>query len=397
MPTASAISGRIDLTTTQLSALIAVLLFGFSAALGMAFNLDAIVLAFTTTNTMAGRIATVEMLGVAINSLIFAQLSGRLDPHKTFFVGIIVVAAMNLGAIFAPDLTILGICRGISGLALGAIVATVMSTAGRSNNPDMTFGILNACVAAMGMALALILPQALRFYELTPGQGFSESDGLFAVYFVLALVALVFIRATPRPEKVVEISGPQLEQPPAPLNGWIALVGLGIIFLGHGIIAMFFMRIGRTVPLSPEVIGLVGMAASGIGIFMSIGAGIIGARFKSTIPIGIILLLLVILAPFVANPSSPLEFFIAAPLFLFLPVGMMPIFLGALARVDPGGKLTGSHPAFIMLSGAAAPILGGILADAGKGFALNGWFAIGCIIMGAGLIASVIRAADQKR
>ncbi len=392
-----AISGRIELTKTQLMALISVMLFGFSAALGMPFNLDSIVLAFSTTNAMAGRIATVEMLGVAINSLVFAQLSGRLNPHKTFFVCIIIVAAMNLGAIFAPDLMILGICRGISGLALGAIIATVMSTAGRSDKPDMTFGILNACVAGMGMVLALILPQALRFYELAPGQGFSESDGLFAVYFVLALVALIFIRATPRPNSDEKMDSSIPEQPPTPLSGWIALVGLGFIFMGHGVIAMFFMRIGRTVELTPEVIGLVGMAASGIGIFMSIGAGIIGAKFKSMTPIGAILLLLVILAPFISNPSNTVQFFLAAPLFLFLPVGMMPIFLGALSRVDPGGKLTGSHPAFVTLSGGVAPILGGILADAGDGFTLNGWFAVACFIIGAGLMFSVIRAADQKR
>jgi hypothetical protein len=99
----------------------------------------------------------------------------------------------------------------------------------------------------------------------------------------------------------------------------------------------------------------------------------------------------------VAVPSSPLVFFLAAPLFLFLPIAVMPIFLGALVRIDPSGRQAASNPAFATLPGAAAPAIGGPLSLMGSGFALNGWLAVGFIILGAILMAGTIIKADKIR
>ena len=74
----------------------------------------------------------------------------------------------------------------------------------------------------------------------------------------------------------------------------------------------------------------------------------------------------------------------------------MPIFFGCLSRVDPTGSLAGSHAAFVLIGGATAPFAGGALSDLG-GFTLNGWFVVGCVLMGAVLIYPVIRRADGLR
>jgi predicted MFS family arabinose efflux permease len=392
------IDNRLDLSTVQLGALIAVMLFGFASSLGAAFNLDAIAISFNAGNDGAGNIASVELLGIAVSSLVFAQLSTRLNAHRTFTVGLVVVIAMNVLAIFVPGLLLLAICRLVTGLALGAIVATVMATAGRSRSPEMTFAWINASVAGMGMILGFLLPRALSFHHSTLG-GFlsSESDGLFFVYALFGLVALFFIRKTPIPKPIMIDRSENAAAPQKPpMIGWISLVGLAVVFLGHGFIAFFFMRIGREIPLEVTTVGYVAMAASGIGMFVALGAGVVGAKYKAKIPIGIIFAILIVLAPFVAAPQSPIIFFLTAPLFIFLPMAMMPIYLGALARVDPSGRLTASHPAFATLPGAAAPAIGGYLSIQG-GFTLNGWAAIACIIIGAGLMAATIFQADRIR
>jgi len=396
-----AVDDRIDLTGIQLGALISVMLLSFAANIGLAYNISAISLAFEVDRDVASYIGSAELLGIAINSLLFAQLSTRLNPHHTFWTGVTLVIVMNLAAIWASNLWLLGALRFASGLSLGAIVATVMSTAGRSRNPEMTFAWINAAVAGMGIVLNFVIPRSFALDETIPG-GFitSESDGLFFVYLVLAIMALAFIKATPHPPKLEATHSEGDVVPdarPSPLIGWIALFGLSFIFLGHGLIAIFFSEIGLSIPLKPETIGNVGMAASAIGMFASLAAGMIGARFKAKFPIGGVLLVLVILAPMVAVPDSPTMFFLAAPLFLFLPVAIMPIFLGALVRIDPTGRQAASNPAFGTLPGAIAPAIGGPLSMSASGFALNGYAAMGFIILGGLLMAAAVFKADSLR
>jgi fucose permease len=74
----------------------------------------------------------------------------------------------------------------------------------------------------------------------------------------------------------------------------------------------------------------------------------------------------------------------------------MPIYLGALARLDPSGALTGAHPAFVLIGGAVAPFVGGALSDLG-GFKVNGWFVVACVIVGAVLGYPALRQADNQR
>ncbi len=394
------VDDRLDLSGVQLGALIGVMLLSFAANIGLTYNISAIAMAFDVERDFASYVGSAELLGIAINSLLFAQLSGRLNPHRTFWIGVLVVIAMNMAAIIATDLVVLGVLRFVSGLALGAIVATVMATAGRSRNPEMTFAWINAAVAGMGIVLNFVIPRSFTLGERIPGDLISsESDGLFVVYLILAVLALLFIRATPKPKKLAaEGSHATVTKPaPAPLIGWISLFGLSFIFLGHGLIAIFFAEIGLGIPLDTNTIGNVGMAASAIGMFASLGAGVIGARYKAKIPVGSVLILLVVLAPMVAVPSSPMMFFMAAPLFLFLPVAIMPIFLGALVRIDPSGRQAASNPAFATLPGALAPAIGGPLSLMGSGFALNGSAAVGFILLGAALMAGAIIKSDQIR
>jgi MFS family permease len=183
---------------------------------------------------------------------------------------------------------------------------------------------------------------------------------------------------------------------PKLMIGWLGLVGLGIIFLGHGTLALFIVKIGRAVPLIPEEIGYVFMAGSLVGVGLPLLAGYIGTRMNALVPVVTILLVVIVSAVLLSAANTPIKFFIFAPLFAILPVAIMPIFLGCLSRVDPTGSLAGSHAAFVLIGGATAPFAGGALSDLG-GFTLNGWFVVGCVLVGGMLIYPVIRRADSLR
>jgi predicted MFS family arabinose efflux permease len=389
------VSIQIRLTKRALFALTGVLLLSFAASLGMAFNIDAIASSFNVTNTTAGLVASVEMAAIAAGNLIFARLATRLSAQRTYLAGVLAVVSMNILSIIAPTTDWLLFCRAPAGFALGAVVATVMTTAGRSHKPELTFGVINSMVGVMGILIAFVLPRALDLHLVLPAiTDWSEVDGLYLVYAISSIFALLFIPATPLTEAVV-LSEDAAERPKL-MVGWLGLVGLGIIFFGHGTLALFIVKIGRSVSLSPEVIGYVFMVGSSVGVGLPLLAGYIGTRMNALIPIALILLVVAVSAFLLASAGTPLQFFIVAPLFAVLPVAIMPIFLGCLSRVDPTGSLAGSHAAFVLIGGALAPFAGGALSDLG-GFSLNGWFVIGCLIVGALLIYPVIMRADSHR
>jgi predicted MFS family arabinose efflux permease len=302
---------------------------------------------------------------------------------------------MNTLSVLAPSAGWLMICRMPAGFALGAVVATVMMTAGRSDRPEQTFGFINAMVGVMGMVIAFILPRALGLHEILPRLlEWDQVDGLFLVYALCALCALPFIIGTP-PTPPVNIEGSGGKRPSL-RNGWLGLCGLGVVFFGHGQLGLFIVKIGRSIELSAETIGYVFMAGSLAGIGLPLLAGYIGSRMNAAGPIGVILTVIVLAAILLGNAETPLAFFIAAPVFAMLPIAIMPIFLGCLARVDPTGSLAGAHAAFLLIGGAVAPFVGGTLSDLG-GYALNGYAVAACVLLGSGLMYKVIRQADAIR
>jgi predicted MFS family arabinose efflux permease len=308
-----------------------------------------------------------------------------------------VIVLLNSASIFAPHIAVLIALRLPAGFALGAVVATVMATAGRARNPEMNFGIINSMVGVMGLFMAFVLPRALNLHQLLPVPGdYSPLDGLYLVYGLMSACAFGFIALTPRLGFID--SGHANGVPAAPVagSGWTALFGLGLIFFGHALVAVFLVRIGRGLGLSPETIGYVFMAGGVLGIVMPIVAGFVGARISALPPVLLLVGAITGMCLLVVGAEAPTQFLISAPLFASLPVAMMPLVLGALARLDGSGRLTGAHPAFVMVGGAVAPLIGGYLSDLG-GFGLNGTIASGCFIVGLLLALPALRAADRLR
>jgi len=386
---------QIVLTTKQLVGLTAVMLMAFAASLGMAFNLDAIAISFATSNTTAGLITSAEMATIALASLTFARLAGRLDQYKVYVTGLAVIVIANIGSILAQDIPMLGVSRLIGGFAVGAVTATVMGTAGRSRDAAMTFGLIIGGVGVMAIVIAFILPRALPLYQVLPGAfAWAQVDGLYIVYVALALAGLFFIRWTPRdfdPD-----AGSRTRKVAAPRSGWLALLGLGIMFYGHGLLGVFLVKVGRDMGLAPEVMGYVFMGAGVCGIFFPMAAGFIGTHLPSTLPIIALVMAIMATAVVVATTDAHMVFFLIAPVFASLPSAVIPIFLGAMSRVDPSGGLTAAHQAFLLIGVAVAPLVGGVLSDFG-GYIVNG-FAVGVfVLLGLAVALPGLMNADRLR
>ncbi len=394
----------IQFSAWQLTALTAVLLLAFAASLGMAFNVDAIALAYGTTNSAAGLVASAELGAIATGVLTFARFAGRWPTQRIYTFGIALILAGNLLSMLASDVFSLLLMRIPTGLALGAVSATSMATAARSSAPEATFGVINSAVGAMGMFMAYVLPRALNWHvELNAQSGsngwtWDELDGLYLVYVVCGLLAFVFVRGVPSVHDTSQKSAVTRQSPGR--IGWIALLALGFMFFGHGSLGIFLVRVGRELGLSGTTIGYVFMVGALVGIAAPLTAGFIGARMRPMVPMIVIVSALLIACFTVASTTTAWPFYIAAPLFGALPTALLPILLGVLSRFDSTGTLAGAHAAFVLLGGAVAPFAGGYVRDLGDSFLLNGYFACACIAIGFVFMLPVLRfdgAASRHR
>lgn len=391
----------VQFTTGQLLSLTAVLLLAFAAALGMAFNIDAIAMAYQATNAEAGLVASAEMGAIATGVLSFARFAGRWPTRRIYIVAITCILAGNIVSMFAPDLMTLLVIRIPTGLALGAVSATSMAAASKSATPEATFGVINAAVGAMGMVIAYVLPRAINWGEplsvLSGGTfRFDQLDGLYVVYIVCGFAAYLFVRGVPSVHQ--DSSGPVVERVAPGAFGWVVLAAVGFMFFGHGSLGIFLVRAARELGLSGETIGYVFMAGAVFGIVVPLAAGYIGARMRPLLPLTVIIVVLLIACFTVATTTTPLTFYLAVPLFGALPMAFLPILLGVLSRYDQSGTLAGAHAAFVLMGGAIAPFAGGWVRDQAENYALNGYFACGCILIAFLVMLPLIRAdGDASR
>jgi predicted MFS family arabinose efflux permease len=392
---------RLNLSGGPLFALTAMLLLAFAAVVAMPFNISGMVQSFGLTNSTAGLVASTELGAISLSSLYVAQIAGRISPRLIYTVGILAILVANGLTVVADELQWLVALRAIAGIGAGSVTATVMFTAGQSSSPEKTFGVINSFVGIMGMLMALVLPQALLFHTLLgPTAALSAADGLYLVYLLAAAGALTLIRWVPTPKRATpatETSIATTPPPAAPVSGWIALAGLGMIFFGHGALGIYIVELGLTTGLSSQAVGNTFAVASLFGIAAPLIGGWVGANYRAGIPIVVLLCALIVFAVLLANTTSAVGFYVLAPLFSITPMTMIPLALGVLARIDGTGRLTGSHPAFVTLGGAAAPLAGGALRDLSGSFALTGWFVVVCVIVGGLLMFRAIAASDAAR
>lgn len=386
----------IHFSTGQLLSLTAVLLLAFAASLGMAFNIDAIALAYAASNASAGLVASAEMGAIATGVLTFARFATRWPTQRIYVIAITLIGVGNAASIFAPDLMTLLVLRIPTGLALGAVSATSMATASRSATPEATFGVINAAVGAMGMGIAYVLPRAIGWGEpmtaLVDGRfTFDQLDGLYVVYLVCGVAAYLFVRGVPSVHRG-DGNGPVAARAAPGMMGWVALVAVGFMFFGHGSLGIFLVRAARELGMTPETIGWVFMAGAVFGIAVPLAAGYIGTRMKAFLPLVVIVCLLLVACFIVATTRSVVAFSLAVPLFGSLPMAFLPILLGVLSRYDPSGTLAGAHAAFVLLGGALAPFAGGYVRDHAENYAMNGWFACVCIAVAFVILLPIIRA-----
>lgn len=313
-------------------------------------------------------------------------VSGKITSYSAVQLalwGTSLVLIANLASAFATSLPLLFLCRGLSGIGEGVLLANLNVTISRTENPDRLFAISQTTIALFGISLFATAPILMADFGPL---------GIFGLVVLTAVLALLISGFFPSalPVSSQETSTKKTEKPFAMLFKSLPLLALGILFIGCQGGWAYLERMGVAKAYTTHEIGqyiMIGLVISLLGPF---AANRFSASFGHRYAI-ILGLAISGLAVLLASQNISADFYkVSAAIFPFATLFIVTSFLGYFARLDVSGKLVASAPAFINLGGTLGPALMGLMLSAG-GYPLIGITVIVTYFIAAGLLLYPVR------
>jgi len=330
----------------------------------------------------AGLLGSLELGGLALASLLLAPRVDRLSRRHLALCGVVTACAGHGLSALTDSFPVLVLARIAAGLGEGATIAAVNSAAASAGDPDRLFAEVNVLGGLVAAASLMLLHYAIEPW------GHSGGFGAIVGLSILCIPLLFWLPTIP--ESVAASGG----LPGRRLLGIATLASLFFFSVAQGAIWAFSERIGVSVGLSREEVGLALGVTTLLGLAGGVVAAVVGTRG------GRPMLLTVGLG---ANVVSTWMVVIAGSSGLYL-AGLLawgiafffalPYLLGTAAALDPLGRWTAAAAGISAVGSAIGPGVAGLMVGA-SGYPALGGFAIACGLGAAVLILPVARAVDR--
>lgn len=346
-------------TSTRLAILLAGTLGAGVAHLGtstMPFQIGALMDGQRLSATAAGTFGFFEIGALALSMIIVSPFIDRYRPSLVCAVGAAIGCATHL-IIFglSPSLPVLCAVATAAGCGYGLVFAGAVSALAAVPNADRAYAIANGGALLLIVGLMAVLPLTIsRFGALGPFLGLTA-------IFVFACPIFLSLRKIPRIHHDQARSagiGP----------GAVAVLALWTSFsLGTGAVWSFAERIGRSLDLAPEAVGLIlsmstfcGLAGTTIAAMSAGKVPRIAALFMGLIGTGIACIMLCGTPGIV---QSVVVYGAGVVLYWVFYMFLYSYMLGTAAALDPSGRVGTAGGGFERLGFAIGVPLGGILVD----------------------------------
>jgi predicted MFS family arabinose efflux permease len=350
----------------------------------MPFQVGALMDGTGLTSGQAGLFGFVEVGSLAAGMILIASWIDRVPPRIIAIASAFLAGAANLGLYFIHSFSAELICGALSGLGFGFIFAATISAAATAEEPDRLYAIGNAGALLLIVGIMAIIPLIGRHFGPL---------GVFVSIACLAIAGSVFFLGFRRGQTT------SLTRPPA----WRIQGAPGLLFswasfsLGTGALYAFSERIGKTLQIQPETIGIVLSAGVFVGLIGTGAAAVLAgsvnrrrALIVGMLGTGVSCLLLgyaINLTMFIAGVCA----YWICYMFLYS------YLLGTAAQLDDSGRVGTMGGGLERLAYGAGAWTGGVLAQH-IGYSVTGALGFcGCILGIVVGFPSLFRAIDRKR
>jgi predicted MFS family arabinose efflux permease len=347
---------------------------------------------FGLSSAAAGRVASGELLGVALGSLAVATLVSRW-PLKA-------VAVLNVACIVIGNALTIGtagehlhIARLIAGVGAGGSIALMSAIVATSHAPDRLFGVFFS---------VLLLLATVFFYSAELVAQHLGEYGMYFVFIALSLcsvmLSLLFVPPTRRVPASVQAHSTANAPVTLPTRWGIVGAGLFAMFLffaGCGAVWVYMERIGVANGLDPEAARSVLGSATIAGAIGACLATLAGVRFGRLAPLllaGSVLLLMMAMIAFGLNAAT----FPAVALgFVLTWMFTLPYLMGTMAVIDPLGRAASLAVGFQNGGQALGPAVASLMI-AGTNYSRVGVMGLSCLLLSLAVYVFVFRRTSSS-
>ncbi len=306
---------------------------------------------------------------VSTSAVIWVDRLARRMSTAMGLLGLVLACGLLLAAESYSTLMVLVAAIGASA---GGVFAVALRVLAATPDPDRAFGLKLFAEQVLGAALIFLIP--LLFL---PRWGLAGLVGAVVVTFVLLGLSAVALLDAPS-----ERHEPSTDtrQSRFTLTAWLGLAGLAVFMLGLSGVWAFAERLGADGGLSVATIGTLLAVGLMFGAVGAATAAVLGNRFGHRIPhVGGTVLLLICLY-LLAGDIDALHFGIAASLLSGLWNYLLAYQMGAVARLDAGGRLSVLIAPAIALGASVGPGLAGWL-KTGPSYSPILWLGVASVLL----------------
>jgi len=340
-------------------------IIAYAGFLGMPMIVGMLVDQLGFTAPQAGYIASAELSGIFVASIITSAFVNKVNRRWIMVTGLVFCIVGNIGSYAIQDFVPLLVARFATGVSAGSVYATAVAILAGSNETARNFTYL---IFSIAFANAVIL------YTFPILGGHVGIAGVYVLLASLAAIGFFLVRLVPKfyeeraAKPSTEDSEPRLHYPIS--LSYVCLAAVFSFYFMTGGYWAYMERIGVDLGNTPEFVGkyiaigtLFSLLGCTLAYWLSRRVGQSKPLLLSLICVSICLLL------FGANIST--IFFIVSTAVIFLFWNAIDIYqLGTLANLDHTGRFCALTPASQGLGMAAGPAVAAYLLGRGYGYSI---------------------------
>ncbi len=314
----------------------------------------------------SGIVSSWELGVMAAASMLLAARYERLDKRRWSLAGMVLFLlgyGLSIWSLTTAQWYTFLLARGVVGAGEGILFGVSSGLAAQTARPDRTFAWFSGSHIATSVVCFWALPVASE--SLGP-------PGAFLTMAVIGLLATPLMLWTPDPSIVRDLHAP------APKERFgrtavLLLLSVGSLNLGLNVLFPFTERIAISIGFTLAEIGRILSWGAVLSIIGPIAAGRYAASGGRTWTLGLGALSQVVAAfIFVYSASHVLwagAYVVSSAALMYF----MPLLYGLVAFYDRTGRINAAAASISAWTSALAPLLAGLLLNAGGSYRLLGW------------------------
>jgi predicted MFS family arabinose efflux permease len=294
---------------------------------------------------VAGDIASAEMWGIAITTLLMTFTAHRFNWRQVIFYSLLIMVIGNLVSIFATSPLYFGIWRFVVGIGAGGLISLAFTVIGLTDKPDRNFGYMIMWVLVYGAIVLMAMPTAYQLVGM---------EGVLIFLALLPAIGLIFVRYLPTSgTEHVQIEADAINLPS--MYKFSALLAMFLYFLAQGVVWAYLFLIGITGGGSEQEIANGLTASQFLGVAGAFTAAMIGSRWGRSLPVSIGILGTFIPLFWLFGNMGALVYGLAVCIYNYFWNLSHPFMLAAMASFDRTGRTVTFAVAAQMLGLAIGP------------------------------------------